>query len=324
MANAQTNKAGTAICWDFASHGGCGRGAKRANAHGNMTAKNIHWGVKCELARRGGLRSEKRIIPDDVDGVIRQLTESNKRTEGLQKEMGSVQMLPPGLGEGKHREEISETNKSDTTKSNGVSIAKGEEPDERTWGAHEKVFVRKPNPAAPGAPGDVIAIKFTPMEGDCRKILGADEDWVYPAIEETEEVCDASDLSDKQMKIDKWWGENPPNLDQRITPFLKNWLAVNSPGNAFDTCLAGGLQFLVSHGTARCINSAKNILQSQGVNYDSGKAQTEKNVCVLGISPRCGDVQDSRNGNWGLSFSLPRLWCQHKTNGAKQEMPWIW
>ena len=63
-----------------------------------MSAGNIHWGVKCELERRGGLRAEKRIAPEDVDGIIRQLAESNHRTEGVQKEVGGMRASPPGLG----------------------------------------------------------------------------------------------------------------------------------------------------------------------------------------------------------------------------------
>ena len=52
MSNTQLCKSGIPICWDFVSHGGRTRGAKCANSHGNMTPKNIHWAVKCELAHR--------------------------------------------------------------------------------------------------------------------------------------------------------------------------------------------------------------------------------------------------------------------------------
>ena len=54
--NAHLNNPGVPICWDFVSYGGCTRGAKCANAHGNMTLKNMHWAAKCDLTRRGGLR----------------------------------------------------------------------------------------------------------------------------------------------------------------------------------------------------------------------------------------------------------------------------
>ena len=62
-----------------------------------MTGRNIHWGVKCELSPRGGIRAEKRISPDDVDGAIRQLIAGNSRTEGAQKEGGILGIGQPGL-----------------------------------------------------------------------------------------------------------------------------------------------------------------------------------------------------------------------------------
>lgn len=69
----------------------------------NMSNKTIRWGVRCELARRGGLRSQKRPPGGEIVGVIRQLITSIRREEGHQKEVESINSIlvrPPGLGNG--------------------------------------------------------------------------------------------------------------------------------------------------------------------------------------------------------------------------------
>ena len=48
----------------------------------------VRWGVKCESARRGGVKTGNRIQPLDVDGSIRKLIEDIDRATGSQKEMG--------------------------------------------------------------------------------------------------------------------------------------------------------------------------------------------------------------------------------------------
>ena len=62
--------------------------------HEHIANPNVHWSVRCELARRGGIRSGKGILPTEVDGVARQIIEENQRAAGNQKEVGAKTTWP--------------------------------------------------------------------------------------------------------------------------------------------------------------------------------------------------------------------------------------
>ena len=87
MAHAPTDRGGDPTCWDFACHGGCARGggAKCASTHEDITDTNIHRVALFGLARRGGLRNGRRVGPNDIDDVIRQLVDVNQRKGGNQE-----------------------------------------------------------------------------------------------------------------------------------------------------------------------------------------------------------------------------------------------
>ena len=54
-----------------------------------MSEKNIHWAASAELIRRGGRKNRPtRIDPENVDGVVDQLRESNHRVRGGQPLVG--------------------------------------------------------------------------------------------------------------------------------------------------------------------------------------------------------------------------------------------
>ena len=92
ISNGPRNSANKAMCWDFNSHGGCRFGNKCFNAHETMLPSGLHWCVKAEMIRRGGFKQEKRVPPNDVDGMIRVLRETNLGIPGLQKDANSQQV----------------------------------------------------------------------------------------------------------------------------------------------------------------------------------------------------------------------------------------
>ena len=55
-----------------------------------MSEKNLHWAVAAELIRRGGHKNRPtRITPENVDGMVDQLRESNQRVRGEQPLVGA-------------------------------------------------------------------------------------------------------------------------------------------------------------------------------------------------------------------------------------------
>ena len=68
------------FCWDWDTHGGCGKSDKCERLHGEMSEKDARWAVAAELIRRRGRKNRPaRIAPENVDGVDWQLGGSNQR-----------------------------------------------------------------------------------------------------------------------------------------------------------------------------------------------------------------------------------------------------
>lgn len=168
------------------------RGMQNAqiNAHENMAAENVPRSVKCELSRRGGLREEKRISPEYVDGSIRQLVESNRRADGIQKEVGSRGAYPPGLN-ASGRIDYGDYKTEDGEEGPKAQLENVETTCENTSKlesiSDEEEGLRVVNPAAPGIPDDLKEIKLAMLGGNCREILEAEEDWIYPVAEQPSE-----------------------------------------------------------------------------------------------------------------------------------------
>lgn len=73
------------FCWNRHRHGGCSKEDKCGRRHDAMSKKNLHWAVAAELTRRGGRRSRSaRILPENFDGVVAQLRDTNQRIRGEQ------------------------------------------------------------------------------------------------------------------------------------------------------------------------------------------------------------------------------------------------
>ena len=73
------------FCWGWNSHGGFARCDKGDRKRDSMSDKHLRRTVAAELIRRGGhVKRDARLAPENVDGVIDQLRESNKRKHGEQ------------------------------------------------------------------------------------------------------------------------------------------------------------------------------------------------------------------------------------------------
>ena len=80
---------GESLCWDFSTHAGCSNpeGSCARGRHEIIKTRGLHLLIRMHLARRGGRKSEKRILPADVDGHVQNLR--------LQLTQQDAQHIPP-------------------------------------------------------------------------------------------------------------------------------------------------------------------------------------------------------------------------------------
>ena len=89
-------KKGKAICYNFIAHAGCAKGDACLFSHlQRIRPEGLHWTVKYDLARRGGLVSGKRIEPVDVEGFLLALRSQN--AEDLKRQLVKVGRVSGGV-----------------------------------------------------------------------------------------------------------------------------------------------------------------------------------------------------------------------------------
>ena len=298
ITNAPTDRQGSPICWDFARHSGCSRGAKCNNVHENITTPNLHWSVKCELARRGGLGNGKRIAPADVDGIVRQLCEGNQRKSGNQSEAGQNQSLPgnqihssdpmladspPGLGGAALPCVLG---KPDTPSLNVQSEWPSQSVEDKQ-----------------GIPDEFRTAQFTPMETVLRPVAHAGDDWVHTHDSCPKMQVPAEQLTDNQSRVAQWWTENAPSIEEILVPYVQNWLTVNGSEGTYMDQVAASLLFLQEKGSTRDSAAAKRPIQKMH-GKEVGECIPSGCRAYFGESRKMIDyaVQDFRAGD--LMFHL--------------------
>ena len=78
---------GDYLCWDFISHAGCvEKGIMCSKGkHELMSTKGLHYSILMQMARRGGLRSSRRIEHEKIDRYIQALRDSASEEEKAKK-----------------------------------------------------------------------------------------------------------------------------------------------------------------------------------------------------------------------------------------------
>ena len=71
----KSTETGDFLRWGYSSHGGCksADGTCRRGKHEVIKAKGLRPLIRMHMARRGGLRSEKKIPVKDIDGHVQNL-----------------------------------------------------------------------------------------------------------------------------------------------------------------------------------------------------------------------------------------------------------
>ena len=213
------------------------------------------------MCRRGGFRSDERILPADIDGMVRSLREADTKVEGIQpvkkpekvNDVGACPDLslfeePPGLTREKARQ-------PDGAEITGAEGAKGKDRDGirglfETGDEDEIMIVRNRNQALPGAPGDFALFDFSEMERIGGELLNARDSWVHTTIP-APLFQFSGNLTPQQREVEVWWSARQPEVATDIQTFLKNRMAIGETGGDLDKKLRHALIFPQQKGTSR-------------------------------------------------------------------------
>ena len=152
------------------------------------------------MIRRVGFKQEKRANPNDADGMIRVLRESNLKIPGDQRS-----------GQG---QQVGSVKESQVVKN--WAIKNGGEGPPRVSDTSAKKTVGD-NPAAPSAPKDFLSFDFSKMEHVGNALFHAKDDWRH-ADEGPAVLRHSSIQSPEQLPVDEWRGKWPSsgNRDRNL------------------------------------------------------------------------------------------------------------
>ena len=111
---------GKYYCWDFISHRGCkqGNGCPHQHPKAGKIPKwdTFDWSIQMQLLRRGGLRSNKKLSPLDVEAAIVELRNSVATKSAENVAEGKTQSKPPPAGKDKDKKGARPTNTAPVAK----------------------------------------------------------------------------------------------------------------------------------------------------------------------------------------------------------------
>ena len=111
---------GKYYCWDFISHRGCkqGNGCPHQHPKAGKIPKwdTFDWSIQMQLLRRGGLRSNKKLSPLEVEAAIVELRNSVTAKSAENVAEGKAQAKPSPAGKDKDRKGAKPTNTAPAAK----------------------------------------------------------------------------------------------------------------------------------------------------------------------------------------------------------------
>ena len=223
-----------------------------------VPAKNLHWLIKAQLAKRGGHRSHVRIAPDAVPGYIAYLRETNQAGDGSNKREAPLAWKP--------KPKPGKAPKTDGDSSTTLSA-----------------FV---NPEAWPIPSDFVDVGFTVLENDLNALVSGSDDWSVPI--EPDAVIpwhDRSVLTDRQVAIETWWDKHQPQLHIDIEPCVM--FRMGKSGEPFSReSLVSALTSLSEMGSSKQRLPAAEALLVTGSRGGGFKRETQS---YWGVVHRHGD-----------------------------------
>ena len=80
---------------------------------------------------------------------------------------------------------------------------------------------------ASNVPDYLVGLQFPAMESGCRKLIRADDAWIYQYGSRPENSATPSSLSPKHAMVGEWRNKRIPEVEELAIPCVKNWLALN-------------------------------------------------------------------------------------------------
>ena len=233
---------GKTYCWYFNSNCGCPvRGAECAfGLHQAMKHSGIHWTVRAQLARRGGLKGTQLIDKTTIDGYIQSLRDSNVAEEN------SKLKAPTTTTGGYEPEEMDEPPFS----SHGLGI---DDVSESTVSFPEReAHQALPNPWIGTPPEDVQHFDFTSLEDEYRAALFGRDDWLIYNPEKQISFDSIGAEARERWNMETIYQEYLSVIDIALNCSLLNWMSVmdHNP-NTLEKNVALGLQNILVHGKSR-------------------------------------------------------------------------
>ena len=284
---------GKTYCWNFNSNCGCPvRGTECAfGLHQAMKHSGIHWTVRAQLARRGGLKGTQLIDKTTIDGYIQSLRDSNVAKENSKlkvpttttggyepDEIDDPPLLPPGL-------EIGDF--CDPT----VSY-----PEREAYQAH-------PNPWIGTPPEDVQQFDFTALEDEYRTALFGRDDWLIYNPEKQVSFESIGAEARERWNMETIYQEYLSMIDIALHCSLLNWMSVmDHTPNVLEKNVALGLQNILVHGNSRLRGLAAQALAClNGLDrHITGDAPPIK--VLWGVTTKLDDCSSQKCAIGPLSF----------------------
>ena len=225
----------------------------------------LHWCLQAELIRRGGNRRFGKLIPvHEIDGMVRQLREQNKKEDEEKRVSGETKLS---------------------------SI-----PDH---GAQPK----QGNPAIPFAPEGFGRFDFTQSESRARQLYYADDTWADERETTGGEVFLVGEIDESMDGPETWYSTQDRPLPKCVEQFVLNWLVKNATMKDWDVGIMQALELIASQGTKRMSQAALAELAMRQEEACMRTGETPSQIS-WSVSADMGDVRSQQLVIGGLEFTV--------------------
>ena len=311
---------GKPLCWNSNSNAGCtvNGGECPFGLHRKMKRNDLHWTIRAQLARRGGIKGTTLLNAAAIDGFIQSLRDSAQQEAAAKRERPPANTNTGGysnegdnqLVEARTVEETYPTaHMCDIVPPPGLSLDLDTGTLKHGGSAYimdpmdtdtTNIPTGEPNMYAGIIPGDISKFDFTLLEENLRDILFGKDEWLTESPIETRNLKVELDSIEDQLDLKNLFTPYAPMVDRALHCPLLNWLGRNMAmhDGGFEPALAQELTNIMSSG-----NSHLRKLASESL-----------------ANLRCLDRFHAGEGGicriwWGSSIALDDCTCQPVTIG---------
>ena len=275
---------GKSYCWNFNSN--CGfpvRGAECAfGAHQATKHTGIHWTVRAQLARRGGLKGTQLLGKTAIDGYIQSLRDTNTA-----KENSKIQN-PTATTGGYGPEGASNDWEEECSLFPPPGLIRSEADTPNTFLEVGDALQPVPNEWVGTPPEDVYHFDFTAVEEDYRTALLGRDDWlIYNQCKLVSIENIGTDVRER-WDMEKTYGEYLAVIDIALRCSLLKWIVtMDHTPEKLERNVALGLQNILVRGNSRLRGLAAQAL-----------------ACLVGLDRHITGDSPPLKVTWGNSNKL--------------------